>query len=153
MRVRYWRLGITDVLNAKYPVEKANHWDIKCMQGEYQHFGVFWYKYGTPANEAPVHGICIYYNEIPQKSIKDLVEFLKSKFGGEIIYEKSRIFLRGSKEFADPKSVGMLANELSMEFKAPVELTIEFEKVTEEEKEQNTFALPSEKALPIVGPD
>ena len=47
----------------------------------------------------------------------------------------------------------MLANELSMKFKSPVELTIEFEKVTEEEKEQNTFALPSEKALPIVGPD
>ena len=93
----------------------------------------------------PVHGICVYYNEIPQQSIKDLVAFLQSKFGGEIIYEKSRIFLRGSKEFADPKSIGMLANELSLEFKAPVELTIEFEKVTQEEKEQNIASLCLQK--------
>ncbi|HEU4984617.1 MAG TPA: hypothetical protein VFT58_03165, partial [Nitrososphaera sp.] len=27
MRVRYWRLGITDVLDSAYPAEKANHWD------------------------------------------------------------------------------------------------------------------------------
>src|SRR5215216_2371815 len=32
MRVRYWRLSITEVLHAAYPAEKANHWDIKCMQ-------------------------------------------------------------------------------------------------------------------------
>jgi hypothetical protein len=72
MRVRYWRLSITDVLNATYPAEKANHWDIKCMQGEYEHFGVFWYRYGTPFDKEPVHGLCFYYNDVPRKIIDDL---------------------------------------------------------------------------------
>src|SRR2546428_5000191 len=36
-----------------YPPDKANHWEIKCMQGEYQHFGVFWYRYGTPFDKEP----------------------------------------------------------------------------------------------------
>jgi hypothetical protein len=61
--------------------------------------------------------------------------------------------LQGSKEFADPNSIGILANELSLKFNAPVEITIEFEKVIEKEREQNTFNLPPGKALPIVGPD
>ena len=65
----------------------------------------------------------------------------------------SRGFLQGSKEFADSKSLGMLANELSLRFNAPVELTIEFEKVSKEEIDQESFKLPSSKALPITGPD
>ena len=153
MRLRYWRLGITDVLEAKYPVEKANHWEIKCMQGEYQHFGVFWYRFGTPYDKEPVHGICFYYNEIPQKTVEELIELLHSKFGGKILYRQTRVFLQGSKEFADPKSVATLANELSLKFNSPVELTIEFEKVTKEEQENNTYNLPSGKVLPIVGLD
>jgi hypothetical protein len=153
MRVRYWRLGITDVLNADYPVEKANHWDIKCMQGEYEHFGVFWYRYGTPFDKEPIHGICFYHNDIPQKTVQDLIAFLQEKFGGKVLYRQARVFLQGSKEFADGKSVGLLANELSLKFNAPVELTIEFEKATKEEVEQESFKLPSSKALPISGPD
>lgn len=153
MRVRYWRLGIADVLEAKYPIEKANHWEIKCMQGEYQHFGVFWYKYGTPYDKEPVHGICIYHNEIQEKTVQDITNFLHSKFGGKILYRQTRVFLQGSKEFTDPKSIGVLANELSLQFNAQVELTIEFEQVTKEEQEQNAFNLPSNKVLPIVGTD
>jgi hypothetical protein len=153
MRVRYWRLGITDVLEARYPVEKANHWEIKCMMGEYQHFGIFWFKYGTPYDKEPVHGISFYYNEISPKIVQEIVEFLHSKFGGKVLYRQTRVFLNGSKEFADPKSIGILANELSLKFNAPVEITIEFEKVIQKEQEQNTFNLPVAKALPIVGPD
>ena len=153
MRLRYWRLGITDVLEAKYPVEKANHCEIKCMQGEHQHFGVFWYKFGTPYDKEPVHGICFYYNEIPQKTVEDIIELLHSRFGGKILYRQARVFLQGSKEFADPKSVGTLANELSLKFNSPVELTIEFEKVTNEEQEKNSYNLPSGNMLPIVGQD
>lgn len=153
MRVRYWRLGIADVLEAKYPIEKANHWEIKCMQGEYQHFGVFWYKYGTPYDKEPVHGICMYHNEIQEKTVQDITNFLHSKFGGKILYRQTRVFLQGSKEFTDPKSIGILANELSLQFNAQVELTIEFEQVTKEEQEQNAFNLPSNKVLPIVGTD
>jgi hypothetical protein len=153
MRLRYWRLAAEDVLKAKYPPEKANHWEIKCMQGEYQHFGIFWYRYGTPYDKEPVHGICFYYNEIPQETIQTLAGFLNHKFGGHILHRKSRIFLQGSKEFADPESLGTLANELSTKFNVPPDITIEFEKVTQEEQKQNVFNLPANKALPIVGPD
>ncbi len=153
MRVRYWRLSIAEVLDATYPVEKANHWDIKCMQGEYEHFGVFWYRYGTPFDKEPVHGISFYYNDVSQKIIDDLASFLQSKFGGKLLSLHSRGFLQGSKEFADGRSIGTLANELSLKFNAPVELTIEFEKVPKEEIDQESFKLPSSKALPITGPD
>ncbi len=153
MRVRYWRLGITDVLKAKYPAEKANHWEIKCMQGEHEHFGVFWFRYGTPYDKEPVHGVCFYHNEIPQKTVEAIRDFLQSKFGGQVLYRQSRVFLQGSKEFADQQTIGMLANELSLKFNAPVEITIEFEKATKEEVDGELFGLPSSKALPIVGPD
>ncbi|MGA7043398.1 MAG: hypothetical protein WCF03_02085 [Nitrososphaeraceae archaeon] len=153
MRIRYWRLGITDVLGANYPAEKVSHWDIKCVVGEYQHFGVFWFKYGTPFDKEPVHGICFYYNEIPQKTVLDLADFLRSKFGGKVLHRQTRTFLQGSQEFADPRSIGNLANELSLKFNVPVEITIEFEKVTQKEKEENDLDLPANKALPIVGPD
>ena len=153
MRVRYWRLGITEVLDARYPVEKANHWEIKCILGEYEHVGIFWFKYGTPYEKEPVHGISFYYNEIPPKIVQEIVDFLHQKFGGKVLYRQTRVFLHGSKEFADPNSIGVLANELSLKFNAPVEITIEFEKVIEREREQNTFNLPPGKALPIVGPD
>jgi hypothetical protein len=153
MRLRYWRLAAEDVLEATYPPEKANHWDIKCMQGEYQHFGVFWYRYGTPFDKEPVHGICFYYNEISEESIKTLKEFLGGKYGGNPIGRKSRVFLQGSQEFSDPQSIGTLAKEISMKFNAPTEITIEFEKVTQQEQEQNEFKLPPKKALPITGID
>jgi len=133
--------------------EKANHWDIKCIQGEFQHFGVFWYRYGTPFDKEPVHGICFYYNEISEESIKALKEFLGSKYGGNPIGRKSRVFLQGSQEFSDPLSIGTLAKEISMKFNAPTEITIEFEKVTQQEQEQNEFKLPPKKALPITGID
>lgn len=153
VRVRYWHLNINEVLGADYPAEKANHWEIKCMLGEYEHFGVFWYKYGTPYDKEPVHGISFYYNDIPQKKVQELTDFLREKFGGQILYRQTRVFLQGSKEIVDARSVGVLANEISLKFNAPVELTVEFEKATKEEVEQETFKLPAAKSLPIVGPD
>ena len=71
MRVRYWRLAVNDLLNSTYPQEKANHWEIKCLQGEYEHFGVFWFRYGTPFDKELINGICFYYNDIPQEKIKE----------------------------------------------------------------------------------
>ena len=153
MRLRYWRIGIPDLAEANYPIEKVNHWEIKCMQGEYQHFGVFWYRYGTPFDKEPVHGICFYYNEILLPVVQALTDFLLSKFGGKVLYRKTRVFLQGSNEFSDPKSIGILAQEISLKFNAPIEITIEFEKVTKEEQDQNTFNLPPNKMLPIVGSD
>jgi hypothetical protein len=153
MRLRYWRLTAEDVLEAAYPPEKANHWEIKCMQGEYQHFGVFWYRYGTPFDKEPIHGICFYYNEIPEDSIQMLKDFLSNKVGGTPIRRKTRVFLQGSQEFSDPRAIGILAKEISTKFSAPAEVTIEFEKVTQQEQEENVFNMPPKKALPIVGID
>src|SRR5215210_3321450 len=110
MRVRYWRLSITEVLHAAYPAEKANHWDIKCMQGEYEHFGVFWYRYGTPFDKEPVHGICFYYNDVPEKIVRELTDYLVTKFGGKTLRRQTRVFLEGSKEIHDPYNIGQLAN-------------------------------------------
>jgi hypothetical protein len=153
MRIRYWHLTISEILNAKYPIERVNHWEIKCLYGEYEHFGIFWYKYGTPFDKEPVHGICFYYNEIPEKIVNELANYLISKFGGKILRRQSRVFLEGSKEINDSYNIGQLANEISLKFSIPVEITLEFEKVTKEEVDDNSFNFPLKKALPIVGMD
>ena len=114
---------------------------------------VFWFKYGTPFDKEPIYGICFYYNEIPQDKVQTLIEFLQNKYGGTVLSRQSRVFLQGSKEFADPVEIANLANEISVKFNGPVEIKIELEKVTSEEQEQNSYNLPSNKSLPIVGPD
>jgi hypothetical protein len=153
MRIRYWHLTIPEILNARYPLDKVNHWEIKCLYGEHEHFGIFWYKYGTPFDKEPVHGICFYYNEIPENIIKELTNYLVAKFGGKILRRQSRVFLEGSKEINDSYNISQLANEISLKFSIPVEITLEFEKVTKEEVDDNSFNFPQKKGLPIVGID
>lgn len=153
MRIRYWHLTISEILNARYPLDKVNHWEIKCLYGEHEHFGIFWYKYGTPFDKEPVHGICFYYNEIPENIIKELLNYLGTKFGGKILRRQSRVFLEGSTEINDSNNIGQLANEISLKFSIPVEITVEFERVTKEEVDDNSFNFPQKKALPIVGID
>lgn len=153
MRIRYWHLTISEILNARYPIDKLNHWEIKCLYGDHEHFGIFWYKYGTPFDKEPVHGICFYYNEIPENIIKELTNYLVEKFSGKILRRQSRVFLEGSKEINDSSNIGQLANEISLKFSIPVEITLEFEKVTKEEVDDNSFNFPQKKALPIVGND
>jgi hypothetical protein len=153
MRVRYWHLNIQETLESKYPLDKINHWEIKCICGEYQHFGVYWFKYGTPVDKEPVHGICCYYNEIDQTTLKKLTEYITKRFGGKILHRQSRVFFNGSKVIFDPISIGTLANDLSLQFNFPVEITIELEKVLNDEITDNKFNFPPKKALPIVGID
>lgn len=153
MRIRYWHLTISEILNARYPIDKLNHWEIKCLYGDHEHFGIFWYKYGTPFDKEPVHGICFYYNEIPENIIKELTNYLVAKFSGKILRRQSRVFLEGSKEINASSNIGQLANEISLKFSIPVEITLEFEKVTKEEVDDNSFNFPQKKALPIVGID
>ena len=153
MRIRYWHLTISELLNARYPIDKLNHWEIKCLYGDHEHFGIFWYKYGTPFDKEPVHGICFYYNEIPENIIKELTHYLVAKFSGQILRRQTRVFLEGSKEINDSSNIGQLANEISLKFSIPVEITLEFEKVTKEEVDDNSFNFPQKKALPIVGSD
>jgi len=153
MRIRYWHLTISEILKARYPLDKVNHWEIKCLYGEHEHFGIFWYKYGTPFDKEPVHGICFYYNEIPENIIKEVLNYLVTKFGGKILRRQSRVFLEGSTEINDSNNIGQLANEISLTFSIPVEITVEFERVTKEEVDDNSFNFPQKKALPIVGID
>jgi hypothetical protein len=152
MRVRYWRLSLNDLRDGTYPIDNVNHWEIKCLQGDHEHFGVFWYRYGTPFDKEPVNGICFYYNEIPVEKVKDIANFLSSKFGGNIAYRQTRAFLQGSKEFADKQSIAQLAEQLSSRYNAPIEMTLEFERIDKDQQEK-IITLPAVKALPIVGPD
>ena len=152
MRVRYWRLSLNDLRDGTYPIDNVNHWEIKCLQGDHEHFGVFWYRYGTPFDKEPVNGICFYYNEIPVEKVKDIANFLNSKFGGKVAYRPTRGFSQGSKEFAEKRSIAQLAEELSLKYNAPIELTLEFERIDKDQQEK-IITLPSSKALPIVGPD
>ena len=100
-----------------------------------------------------VHGICFYYNEIEDKIVKELTEYLSKLFGGKILFRQTRVFLQGSKVVFDPKSIGKLANDLSLKFNVPVEITIELEKISDEEITENNFNFPAKKVLPIVGTD
>ena len=151
MRIRYWRLTIKDLFLASYPLERANHWEIKCSLGEYEHFGVFWYRYGTPYDKEPVHGLAIYYNDVPKTKVDELIEMLHDSFGGEILRRQSRVFLKGSKEFTDPHEIAKLANNISERFKGAVEITIEFEEISKDDREENLINLPSSKLLEIPG--
>jgi len=92
MRVRYWRLSVNDLLNSTYPQEKVNHWEIKCLQGEYEHFGVFWFRYGTPFDKELINGISFYYNDISQEKVKELQSHLAD-------YEKVKKFTLMPAEF------------------------------------------------------
>ena len=151
MRIRYWRLTIEDLYVATYPSERANHWEIKCMHGEYEHFGVFWFRYGTPYDKEPVHGLAIYYNDVPLKKVDELIEMLHTSYGGEILRRQTRVFLNGSKEFTDPREIAKLADEISKRFGAPVEITIEFEEISQGDRQENLITLPTSKSLEIPG--
>jgi hypothetical protein len=151
VRIRYWRLTVEDLSLATYPSERVNHWEIKCLQGEYEHFGVYWFRYGTPYDKEPVHGLAIYYNDIAQNKVDELTRMLHSNFGGEILRRQARVFLNGSKEFADPRELAKLAGDISARFKGPVEITLEFEEISEDDRQENLINLPPSKLLEIPG--
>jgi hypothetical protein len=151
MRIRYWGLTIEDLLLATYPLERANHWEIKCHQGEYEHFGVFWFRFGTPYDKEPVYGLATYYNDVQKDKINELTEMLHTRFGGEILHRQNRVFLNGSKEFTDPREIAKLANDISERFRGPVEITIEFEKISKDDRQENLIKLPQSKLLEIPG--
>ena len=89
----------------------------------------------------------------PEKSLTIWLRSCNQTLAESYSSVHSRGFLQGSKEFADGIAIGRLANELSLRFSAPVEITIEFEKMSKEEIDQESFKLPSSNALPITGPD
>jgi hypothetical protein len=151
MRIRYWHLTTEDMFLAKYPLEWANHWEIKCLQGEYEHFGVFWFRYGTPYDKEPIHGLVVYYNDIPKSKVDELIDMLHSNFGGEILRRQTRVFLNGSKEFTNPQEIAKLAINISERFKGPVEISIEFEEISKDDRKEDIISLPPSKLLEIPG--
>ena len=110
---------------------------------------MFLYKHGTPFDYNLIKGITYYHNNIERKEIPEISKFLKSKVGGEEKERGERVFLEGSKEFFSGKDVGHLAKELESKFKAKASISIEFENLTEDEKEH--AGLPTAKLLPVPG--
>jgi hypothetical protein len=151
MRVRYWRLSVEDMMKARYPPERAIHWEIKCIQGEYKHFGVFWFKYGTPYDKEPTHGLSAYYNDISQKKIEELIEMIHSKFGGDVLRRQTRVFFQGSKEITEAHEIGNLAAEISARFGGPVEITVEFDGIFKGDQNRILINLPASKLLEVPG--
>ncbi len=76
---------------------------------------------------------------------------LHNSFGGEILRRQNRVFLNGSKEFTDPQEIAKLANDISERFKGPVEITIEFEEISDDDRQENFINLPTSKLLEIPG--
>jgi len=151
-RDRYWKLTSDEVEKLNYNTQKVLNWEIKCIREPEENaefIGIFLYKHGTPFDYNPVKGISYYYNNIPRKDLPEITKFLKSKFGGEEKERGERVFLEGSKEFYDGKEIGQLAGELESKFKVKAAISIEFENLTEEEKEQAN--LPPSKLLPVPG--
>jgi hypothetical protein len=61
------------------------------------------------------------------------------------------VFLNGSKEFTDPQEIAKLAIDIGDRFKGPVEITVEFEEISNADRQENIIKLPSSKLLEIPG--
>jgi hypothetical protein len=61
------------------------------------------------------------------------------------------VFLNGSKEFTDPEEIAKLAVDIGDRFKGPVEITLEFEEISNADRQEDIIKLPSSKLLEIPG--
>ena len=149
-RCRYWHLSIYELKKASYDPKKLLVWEIKCAKDDSgAHFGIFCYRNGTPWDYTLVHGIVFYYNMIPREEVKEIAEFLRAKFGGEVKEKGDRVFLADSHEIYSPNDIADLAGEVGNKFETGVEMSVELENFTPEEQEHSNF--PSSKLLPIPG--
>jgi hypothetical protein len=149
-RCRYWHLSIEDLKKVTYDPKKVLVWEIKCAKDDSgAHFGVFIYRNGTPWDYKEIKGIVFYYNMIPRDEVQKILEFLKSKFGGDPKEKGERIFLVDSREIYLPNDIASLATEIGNKFETSVEISVELENFTPQEQEQSNF--PSSKLLPIPG--
>ena len=147
-RDRYWQLTSDDISKMEYDSNKVLNWDIKCIrepEESAQFIGVFLYRNGTPIGYDIVKGIVYYHNSIPREELPKITKFLKSKFGGNQKEKGERIFLEGSKEIYSGKEVGELAKQMEENFNTKATITIEFNDLTDEEKND----LPGAKLLPL----
>jgi len=147
-RDRYWQLTAEDISKMEYDSNKVLNWDIKCIrepEEKAQFIGVFLYRNGTPIGYDTVQGIVYYHNYITREELPKITKFLKSKFGGTQKEKGERIFLEGSKEIYSGKELGDLAKQMEENFNTKATITIEFNDLTDEEKNN----LPGAKLLPL----
>ena len=147
-RDRYWQLTAEDISKMEYDSNKVLNWDIKCIrepEEKAQFIGVFLYRNGTPIGYDTVQGIVYYHNYITREELPKITKFLKSKFGGTQKEKGERIFLEGSKEIYSGKELGDLAKQMEENFNTKATITIEFNDLTDEEKND----LPGAKLLPL----
>ena len=132
-RMLYWHLTPQEVSNTVYPVEKLVHWEIRCGFSEESYFSVFWFKAGVPYDKEPINGIAMYAVECSDEIVNALEDFLKSKFGGEILRRSYRTFLSGARIALDNRFIADLATQLTAKFSAGSEIWLEFDGLTADE--------------------
>lgn len=151
-RDRYWKLTADELEKINYNSEKLLNWDIKCVrepEDKAEFFGIFQYRHGTPLDYTSIKGIVYHHNNIPRNELSQITKFLKSKFGGKEIEKGERVFLEDSKEIYTGKEIAELAKDAEEKFNTKATITLEFEGLTEKEKEESL--LPASKLLPIPG--
>ncbi len=141
-----------EVAKCSYPEDKLLNWDIKCVRApeeEAIYIGVFLYRHGTPNNYKSIKGISFYHNNIDQKEVPNITNFLKDKFGGKPLEKGQRIILEDSKIIYSPKEISQLASDLESKFNTKAIITLEFADMLEEDAK--SYGLPEAKLLPIAG--
>jgi len=135
-RTLYWHLTPQEVSNTAYPVEKLIHWEVRCGFSEESYFSVFWFRVGVPYDKEPINGIAMYAVECNMETVNALEDFLKNKFGGNIVRKAYRTFLSGANIAIDNKFIADLATQLTKKFGVGGEIWLEFDGLTEDEEKE-----------------
>jgi len=149
-RSRYWKLTSDEIETFTYNESKLLNWEIKAIREPNEEnifIGVFLYRNGTPFDYESIKGIIYYYNNIQSSELSNITKFLKNKFGGKEMKKGERIFLSGSKEIYSGKEIGSLAKEFDSKFNTKSIISLEFENLTDDERQES--GLPDSKLLPI----
>lgn len=152
VRQRYWKLSADEVEAFDYNQDKLLNWDAKLVREPEEDavfFGVFQYRQGTPHDYESYKGITYYHNHIERKELNEITKFLKKTMGGSEVEKGERIFLKDSKELFSGKEIASLTKELEKKFNVKATLTLEFDGLTDEERQSS--GLPDAKLLPIPG--
>lgn len=150
-RSRYWKLTSDEIETFTYNESKLLNWEIKAIREpdeENIFIGVFLFRNGTPFDYESIKGITYYYNNIQSSELSNITKFLKNKFGGKEMKKGERIFLSGSKVIYSGKEIGSLAKEFDSKFNTKSIITLEFENLTDDERQES--GLPDSKLLPIA---
>ncbi len=150
-RSRYWKLTSDEVETFTYNEGKLLNWEIKAIREPNEDnifIGIFLFRNGTPFDYESIKGITYYYNNIQSSEVSNITKFLKNKFGGKEMKKGERIFLSGSKIIYSGKEIGSLAKEFDSKFNTKSIISLEFENLTDDERQES--GLPDSKLLPIA---